>query len=155
MFKKPSPCWSFWYRSSLQFNTFPTFRSISLLLNIGKVDSDLPHGSTLSNWVSAGNGLFIFCKRRLEILVEDMIFDEIWTARSLACLSLITSGLVFMNRKRLHHRSRESRISGFKCILSRVPLNFQMNIRTQPTLKQLKKLRMFSANCLFALFLLS
>ena len=67
---------------------FLTCRSISLLVNICKVDNDLPHVSALSNWVSTGNGSFIFCNRRLEILVADMIFDEIFTARSLVCLFL-------------------------------------------------------------------
>ena len=43
-------------------------------------------------------------------MVADMIFDEIFTARSLVCLCLIASGLVFMNGKRLHYQSRESRI---------------------------------------------
>ena len=46
-------------------------------------------------------------------MVVDMIFDEIFTARSLVCLSLIASGLVFMNGKILHYRSRESRIGNF------------------------------------------
>ena len=90
---------------------FLTCRSISLLVNIGKVDRNLPHVSALSNWVSTGNGSFIFCNRRLEILVADMIFDEIFTARSLVCLCLIASGLVFTNGKRLQDRSRESRIN--------------------------------------------
>ena len=62
---------------------FLTCRSISLLVNIGKVDRNLPHVSALSNWVSTGNGSFIFCNRRLEILIADMIFDEIFTAHSL------------------------------------------------------------------------
>ena len=39
-----------------------------------------------------------------------MIFDEIFSARNLVCLCLIARGLVFMKGKRLHHRSRESRI---------------------------------------------
>ena len=39
-----------------------------------------------------------------------MILDEICTASSLVCLWFIAPGLVFMNGKRLHHRSRESRI---------------------------------------------
>ena len=43
-------------------------------------------------------------------MVADMIFDEIFTARSVICLCLIASGLVYMNGKILHHRSRESRI---------------------------------------------
>ena len=81
---------------------FLTRRSTSLLV------------SALSNWTSTGNSSFIFCNRRLEILVADMIFDEICTAHSLVCLCLIASGLVFMNGKRLHHRSRES------CIVSKI-----------------------------------
>ena len=92
---------------------FLTCRSISLLVNIGKVDNDLPHVSALSNWVSTGNGSFIFYNRRLEILVANMIFDEIFSARNLVCLCLIARGLVFMKGKRLHHRSRESRIRTF------------------------------------------
>ena len=82
---------------------FLTCRSISLLVNMGKVDNDLPHVSALSKWVSKGNDSFIFCNRRL-----DMIFDEICTAHSPVCLYLIASGLAFLNGKRLHHRSRES-----------------------------------------------
>ena len=89
---------------------FFTCRSIPLHVNITKVDNDLPHVSATSNRVSIGNGWFIFCNRRLEILVGDMIFDEICTAHSPVCLCLMASGLVFMNEKRLHHRSRESRI---------------------------------------------
>ena len=89
---------------------FFTCRSIPLHVNITKVDNDLPHVSATSNRVSIGNGWFIFCNRRLEILVGDMIFDEICTAHSPVCLCLMASGLVFMNGKRLHHRSRESRI---------------------------------------------
>ena len=89
---------------------FFTCRSIPLHVNITKVDNDLPHVSATSNRVSIGNGWFIFCNRRLEILVGDMIFDEICTAHSPVCLCLMVSGLVFMNGKRLHHRSRESRI---------------------------------------------
>ena len=84
---------------------FLTCRSIFLVVNIGKVNKDLPHVSASSNWVSTGNGSFIFCNRSLEILVVD-IFDEICTARRPVCLCLITSGLVFTNGKRLHHRSR-------------------------------------------------
>ena len=89
---------------------FFTCRSIPLHVNITKVDNDLPHVSATSNRVSIGNGWFIFCNRRLEILVGDMIFDEICTAHSPVCLCLMASVLVFMNGKRLHHRSRESRI---------------------------------------------
>ena len=66
---------------------FFTCRSIPLLVNVTKGDNDLPHFSAISNRVSAGNGWFIFCNRRLEILVGDMIFDEICTAHSPVCLS--------------------------------------------------------------------
>ena len=89
---------------------FFTYRSVSLLVNIAKVDNDFPHVSAISNRVSTGNGRLIFFNRRLEILVGDMIFDEICTAHSPVCLCLIALGLFFMNGKRLHHRSRESRI---------------------------------------------
>ena len=47
-----------------------------------------------------------------------MMFDEICTARSPVCLCLIASGLVFMNGKRLHHRSRKSRILPKKIFIS-------------------------------------
>ena len=73
---------------------FLTCRLIPLLVNIGNVDNDLPHVSAISITVSRGNGSFMFCNRRLEILVAGIIFDEICTARSPVCLCLITSGLV-------------------------------------------------------------
>ena len=91
---------------------FLTCRWISVLVNIGIADNDLLHVSAISNWVSTGNDSIIFCNRRLEILVADMIFDEIYTARIPFCLCLIASDLVFVNVfvKLLPHRSRKSRI---------------------------------------------
>ena len=50
-----------------------------------------------------------------------MIFDEIFTARSLVCLCLIASCLVFVNGKRLYHRYRESRIDDLIKSLGEVP----------------------------------
>ena len=70
---------------------FLTCRWISVLVNIGIADNDLLHVSAISNWVSTGNDSIIFCNRRLEILVADMIFDEIYTARSPFCFCLRTS----------------------------------------------------------------
>ena len=43
-------------------------------------------------------------------MVADMTFYEICTAHIPVCLCLIASGLVFVNGKRLHHRSWKSRI---------------------------------------------
>ena len=86
---------------------FPSFYDISLragrsiFLWIVKIDRDLPHVSALYNWVSTGNGPFVFCNRRLEILVADMMFDEICTARSPVCLCLLTSALVFTNGEKI------------------------------------------------------
>ena len=97
---------------------FLTCRSISPLVNIGKVENDLPRVSAISNWISTGNDSFIFCKGRLDILVTDMMFDEICITWSLVCLCFIASDLVFMNEKRLHHRSRESRIGDISTPIS-------------------------------------
>ena len=116
MFKKPSFCWSFWYR-------FPR-TLISHLVNTDKVDKDFPHVSALSNKkeVSTGNGSFVFWNGNLELLVADMIFDEICTLRGLVCLCFIAFGFDFMNGKRLHHGTRESRIvnifSPQKCLFN-------------------------------------
>ena len=56
---------------------FLTYRSIALLVNIGKVDRDLPHVSVL--YVPEPQ--------------QTMMFDETCTLRSPVCLCLPASGL--------------------------------------------------------------
>ena len=90
---------------------FLSCRLITLHVNIGKVDKDFPYVSTLFKWISTGSGWFIFHSRSLEILVAERIFDEICTVCSPVCLCFIASGFLFMNGKRLHHWSWESRVT--------------------------------------------
>ena len=69
--------------------------------------TDLGNVNALSNWVSTSNCSFIFWNT-LGTLVSDVIFDVIWTVRSPVCLYIVSSGTVFMYRKRFHNWTRES-----------------------------------------------